>query len=211
MKWDELLQIVADEPVFTPGFLLAGDVGRAGLRGQISRWARAGRLLQIRRGLYALAEPFRKVSPHPFLAANRMKRASYVSLQSALRYYDMIPENVPVVTSVTTGRPERVETPLGRFVFRHVRRDWFTSFRSIDLGDGQSAMIASPEKALLDLVYLVPRADDWSYLRQLRLANLAHLDAGVLMRLAEAGGGKLLRAAGRVLELRGGGVAYRTP
>jgi len=46
-----------------------------------------------------------KVKPHPFVVANRMVRGSYVSCQSALAHYGLIPEHVPVVTSITTARP----------------------------------------------------------------------------------------------------------
>ncbi|MFH1314516.1 MAG: type IV toxin-antitoxin system AbiEi family antitoxin domain-containing protein, partial [Candidatus Eisenbacteria bacterium] len=78
MEFLELIEIVGDEPVFETGLLLAGEVDPADVRRQLSRWTKAGRLYQLRRGLYALAPPFQKVKPHPFLIANRMVRASYV-------------------------------------------------------------------------------------------------------------------------------------
>jgi len=75
-------------------------------------------LYQLRRGLYALAPPYQKVKPHPFTIANRMVRGSYVSSQSALSHYGLIPEVVPVVTSVTASRRGQWETELGNFLFR---------------------------------------------------------------------------------------------
>ena len=51
--------------------MLAGDVDPTDVRRQLSRWVTAGRLYRLRRGLYALAPPFQKVLPHPFLVANR--------------------------------------------------------------------------------------------------------------------------------------------
>jgi predicted transcriptional regulator of viral defense system len=102
MEFTRLIEIVGDEPVFETALLLAGDVDPADVRRQLSRWTRAGRLYQLRRGLYALAPPFQRVKPHPFLVANRLVRASYVSLQSALAHHGLIPEVVPVTTSVTT-------------------------------------------------------------------------------------------------------------
>ena len=106
MRFRALLEIVEDEPVFETGFLLADDVDPADVRRQLSRWVKDGRLLQLRRGLYALAPPYRRTRPHPFLVANRLVRGSYVSLQSALAHHGVIPEHVPVTTSVTTGRPQ---------------------------------------------------------------------------------------------------------
>lgn len=100
-----------------------------------------------------------------------MKKASYVSTQSAMAYYGMIPEYVPPVTSVTTQRPEQTEPPLARFIFRHVKNNWFHSYKQADLGSIQKAFIATPEKALLDVVYLTAGSDNYDFLAELRLQN----------------------------------------
>ncbi|MBW8879079.1 MAG: hypothetical protein JF614_29405 [Acidobacteria bacterium] len=202
MRFEDLLGIVGSEPVFETGLLLAGDVDPVDVRRQLSRWTRAGRLYQLRRGLYALAPPFQKVRPHPFLVANRLVPGSYVSLQSVLAQHSLIPEYVPVTTSITTGRPGRWDTPLGVYDFRHLQVDLFTGFLKTDLGGGQEAFLATPEKALLDLVYLEPDADSPEYLSELRLQNLEVLDKTELRRLAAASAKpKLLRAAERIVEL----------
>jgi len=202
MRFEGLLAIVDDEPVFETGLLLAGDVDPVDVRRQLSRWTRAGRLYQLRRGLYALAPPFQKVRPHPFLVANRLVPGSYVSLQSVLAHHSLIPEYVPVTTSITTGRPGRWDTPLGVYDFRHLQVDLFTGFLKTDLGGGQEAFLATAEKALLDLVYLEPDADSPEYLSELRLQNLEVLDKAELRRLAVAAvKPKLLRAAERIVEL----------
>jgi len=202
MEFQRLLEIVGDEPVFETGLLLAGDVDPASVRRQLSRWTKAGRLYQLRRGLYALAPPFQKVKPHPFLVANRMVRGSYVSLQSALEYHGLIPEYVPVVTSVATARPARWDTPLGSYEFRHIRTDLLYGYRLVELGAGQQAFIATPEKALLDMVYLRPGGDSPGYLQELRLQNLERLDLVELQRQAGlANSPKLRRAASRVAGL----------
>lgn len=203
MKWPELLAKIGAEPVFNTGFLLAGDVDPAGLRRQFSRWVNDGRLVQLRRSWYVLAEPYRKVQPHPFLLANRLKKASYVSLQSALAEHGLIPEHVPVVTSVTTGRPEEVRTPIGAFLYQHIKPAWFHGYAARELGHGQTAFVAVPEKALLDLLYLTPGADDRDYLRELRLQNWERINTNTLRQLAaRSGSAKLRRAVDRLLELR---------
>lgn len=202
MEFPRLIEIVGDEPLFETGLLLAGEVDPNDVRRQLSRWVKAGRLFQLRRGLYALAPPFQKVRPHPFVIANRMRRGSYVSLQSALAHYGLIPEVVPGVTSVTTARPGRWETPLGVYEFRHVKTELFFGYRLIELNSGQRAFVAMPEKALLDLTYLHPGGDSLAYLHELRLQNLERLDLEELQRMAErAGKPKLRRVAARVLEL----------
>jgi len=202
MEFNELLRIVGQEAVFETGLLLAGDVHPKNVRKQLSRWTKAGRVLQLRRGLYALAPPFQKAKPHPFLVANRMVWGSYVSLQSALAHYGLIPEYVPVVTSVTTGRPRRWNTPLGVFEFRHIKSELLCGCRLLDVGAGQSAFIATPEKALLDLVYLEPGGDSPDYLSELRLQNLQRLEVSELQQHATCSGSpKLMRAAAVVADM----------
>lgn len=193
MKFDHLLQIVGEEPVFETGLLLAGDVDPRDIQRQLSRWTEAGRLYQLQRGVYALAPPYQRVRPHPFLVANRLVRGSYVSLQAALAHYNLIPEYVPVTTSVTSGRPDRWDTPLGSFEFRHLRKDVLTGYRRIALADGQQAFVASPEKALLDLLYLEPEADTEEYLSELRLQHLDVLDLNELRCQAETFGRAVAR------------------
>lgn len=202
MTFERLLQIAADQPVFETSLLLAGDVDRANVHRQLSRWTKAGRIYQLRRGLYALAPPFQKVKPHPFTVANRLVQPSYVSLQSGLAHYGLIPDYVPVTTSVTTARPGERDTPLGRYTFRHVRTELFHGYRLMEVSGGQNAFVASPEKALLDLVYLEPGSDSPAYLRELRLQNLEQLNLDRMQELAtRAGSPKLQRAADRMAAL----------
>jgi hypothetical protein len=202
MGFNDLLRIVGEEPVFETSLLLAGEVDPADVRRQLSRWTSSGRLYQLRRGLYALAPPFQKVKPHPFVTANRMVRGSYVSCQSVLAHYDLIPEYVPVITSVTALRPGRWETPLGVFEFRRIKINLLRGYRLIDLSQGQKAFVAAPEKALLDLIHLHPGADSPEYLRELRLQNLERLNLGELRKLVSViGSPKLQRAADFVAKL----------
>ena len=199
MEYDRLVEIVGDEPVFETGLLLAGDVDPNHVRRQLTRWTKAGRLYQLRRGLYALAPPFRKVKPRPFTIANRLVQGSYVSCQSALAHYGLIPEYVPTVVSVCSSRPRRWDTPMGSFLFRHVRRKYLSGYRLLDMGDGQQAIVAKPEKALLDLIYLTPGGDSEAYIRSLRLQNLENPDMQSLKDLAQTlAKPKLMRAAGQL-------------
>lgn len=202
MKFSQLVEIVGDEPVFETGLLLAGEVAPGEVRRQLSRWTQAGRLYQLRRGVYALAPPFHKRKPHAFVLANRLVRGSYVSCQSALAHYHLIPEYVPVVTSVTTGRPGRWDTPLGSYEFHHLKTDLFRGYQLTALGGGQQAFVATPEKALLDLIYLQPDGDSPPYLQELRLQNLDRLDLNALLQQASlARSPKLQRAAQRTATL----------
>ncbi len=169
MRFETLLHIVGNEPVFRTGFLLAGDVSPEQVQKDLDRWVRAGKLLRLARGVYTLAPPYRKQDPHPFTVANLLREPSYVSLQAALAYYGWIPEAVFTVTSVTTHRPGRVETPLGTFVYRYMTPRRFFGYRHVEVAPGQRAWVALPEKALLDLLYLTPHSDRPEFLQTLRL------------------------------------------
>ncbi len=202
MKWEELVRLVGDDPIFSTGLLLSGGNPERQIRIQLSRWVRAGRVHQLRRGLYVLAPPWRKVEPHPFLVSNRIRKGTYVSLQSALGWHGAIPEHVPVVTAVGPGRPETFETPLGLFQFQHLAPSMCFGYSLIELAPRQSAFVAPAAKALLDLVHLTPRGDSLEFLRELRLQNPnAFVDPplGELARLA--GKPKLLRAARHAMSL----------
>ena len=184
MEFNSLLSLVGNEPVFESPLLLSGDVDPKGIRLQLSRWVKSGKIYQLRRGVYCVAPPYQKVKPHPFVVANHLQQASYISLQSALSYYGLIPEIVNTTTSISTGRPERVETPFGVFEFRHVKTQLLFGYQMIDLGD-QEALVATPEKALLDLIYLQPGGETPAYLKELRLQNIEQLDLEVLRKQAE--------------------------
>ena len=130
-----------------------------------------------------------------------MVRGSYISDYSALVYNRMIPEFVPEMTSVTLCRPQIRHTALGRYSLRHTKKDFFYGYESVELGNGQRAFIASPEKALLDLIYLQPGADHPDYIAELR-SDLKALDPDVLDRLAaKVNQPKLLRAAQQIRTL----------
>jgi predicted transcriptional regulator of viral defense system len=202
MKWPELLSKLGREPVFDAALLHTGDVSRRELSIQLSRWVRAGRLIQLRRGVYAIARPYRQVEPHPFLVANALRKNSYVSLQSALAFHGLIPEHVPVCASVTSGRSEKLETPLGTYIYKRAKPDYLFGFRQLEVAANQFAFVADPEKALLDLVYVTAGAQAASYLRELRLQHTDEISGETLEELAaQMNKPKLLKAARAIRRL----------
>jgi predicted transcriptional regulator of viral defense system len=202
MKIEDLVARVGPDGLFRTGQILGGERSPADVRSQLNRWVKSGRVLRLRRGVYALGEPYRQKMAHPFTVANALKKASYVSLQSALAHYGMIPEYVPVTTSVTTGRPEELETPAGRFQFRHVAGRLFDGFSETEVSPGEFALLASPYKALVDLLYLTPGGDQSDYLDELRLSPPEHFAADTLRASAQRSGSvKVRRAVERLLQL----------
>jgi predicted transcriptional regulator of viral defense system len=115
---------------------------------QLSRWCDAGKLLSLRRGLYAYPSSARA---QPSLS-NEIVSPSYLSGTWALSHYGMIPEAVWEYTAAckTTPRKQVWETPLGRFTYRQVKA--FLGFERQTI-HGQPTLVATPEKALLDHWY----------------------------------------------------------
>lgn len=204
MEFERLVEAAGQEPFFETGLLLAGDVNPNTLRQQLTRWVRSGRIVQLRRGVYTLAPPYRQVKANPFVLANALVRGSYVSLQSALAYWGWIPEYVQLTQSVTTRRPARWATPLGGFEYRHIKPDLFFGYSRIEVSADQFAFVATPEKALLDLIHLTPGGDLPAFLDELRLQNLDQLHPAEIERMAvQSGQPKLKRAARYVVGLSG--------
>ncbi len=167
---------------------------------QLTDWTRAGRLLQLRRGLYTFPPPYADERPMSYVVANRLVQPSYVSLQAGLSYYGMIPEHVAAVTNVTTRRPQKLGNAFGHFWYRHLKTDFFFGFHYWQVTKTQYAFIATPEKALLDLIYLTPNGDDEAYIRELRLQNLEVVDVDRLRQfVARANKPKLKRALPHLL------------
>ena len=181
MKWEEFVRNVSRMPVIQRDLLLAGTKDPASTEVQISRWVAVGKLIQLRRGIYVLSDTYRKVEIFEPYLASVLRKPSYVSREKALEYHGLIPEGVPMYTMVTTARPGRYETPFGVFDYRHAQESLFWGYRSVTVRN-QTAFVALPEKALLDLFYFKKGAITGAYIKELRLQNteiieLKRLDA----------------------------------
>ena len=154
MRYEELLGIVGDHGWFDFATLAQlTDERRASLQVQVHRWCQSGKLLRLRRGVYAFPERFRRKPLIPSELANRLYAPSYLSLHWALGFYGVIPEHVAQYTSVTRRKPAVFENDLGVFTYRNVKAGAFFGYRSMDVL-GVGVQIAEPEKALLDLWHL---------------------------------------------------------
>ena len=127
----------------------------------VHRAVSSGEVSRLKPGLYCLSIPFRRTSPHPFAVAGLLLSPSHISLESALWHYELIPESVSMVTSVTTLRSRSFTTPLGNFAYKRVPADHSRAgTRAVEVDRGIWAFIATPLRAIADLVYL--RRDlDW--------------------------------------------------
>ena len=102
-----------------------------------------------------------------YLIANRIYSPSYISFESALAYYRLIPEGVYTITSATSLKTNVFTTSMGKFSYRHIKKEFMFGYKLIAVGS-QQFKIAEPEKVLLDYLYLNARlrkAEDFKALR----------------------------------------------
>jgi predicted transcriptional regulator of viral defense system len=119
----------------------------------VKRAIKAGDLVQIKRGLYALSPPLRKQSLNRTSLANRLYYPSYVSMEYALSNHGWIPEGVATVTCATSKNPADFDTPVGRFTYKRIPQLMFFCGVETVLLNGDSVLQARPLKALADYVY----------------------------------------------------------
>ena len=130
--------------------VIAGELGDySAVLAKIAALVDEGSLVRIKRGLYCLSP---KISGHDLdsrVVANALYGPSYVSFETALSMYGLIPERVDETMSACA---KRYATPLGAFSYRTVPGNWFPiGIRTLNTGEG-GFLIASPEKALGDLL-----------------------------------------------------------
>ena len=199
MEFNVFLQKAQGLPVVNTRVLSAGRGDSLPFKVQISRWVKAGKLIQLKRGIYLLAEPYRKIPVSELYIAGVLKSPSYISLEKAFEYHGLIPEAVGVFTSVTTKRPEMMETPLGRYEYRHIKPSFFWGYASLT-AEGQTFFMAAPEKALLDFFYLNHIKVSPDYLKEMRLQNFENINLSKLLEYARRFKKKGLMKTARLLE-----------
>jgi predicted transcriptional regulator of viral defense system len=122
-------------------------------RDKISDLLRKGVIVRVKKGIYIFGEDYRRRPFSREVLANLIFGPSYISLDYALHYFGLIPERVEAVTSVTTGRSRRYATPVGLFRYRMIPLAAFRiGMDRVELDDGRSFLIATPEKALADKI-----------------------------------------------------------
>jgi predicted transcriptional regulator of viral defense system len=125
----------------------------------VSNWAcqwfikthtKKGLFVKLRNGLYTLAD----YPANHYLIANRLYEPSYISFDTALSFYGIIPETVYAITSVTTKTTREFKVENIRFLYHKLKKEVYTGYKAIKYLDS-TILIATPEKALVDYLYFV--------------------------------------------------------
>ncbi len=129
-------------------------------KGNLSRWAANGMLVRLRQDWYAFPDMI-NVNNFARYIAERIYRPSYISLHTALSYYGIIPEAVVAITSVSTHKTTKFENQFAQYTYQKIKPQLFFGYEPKSIAgdfntDRRSFMLAHPEKAILDLLYLYP-------------------------------------------------------
>ena len=127
----------------------------------VSRWKKKGFIVALKKGLYEFTYPIRQEIPDMYIS-HKLYSPSYVSLETALSYYNIIPEFAVAVTSVTTMPTRRFRNDHGLFLFHSIQPRAFRGY-VIEKQSGFDVLVAEPEKALIDFLYFKTRVNSIAF------------------------------------------------
>lgn len=138
------------------------------------RWQEKGYILKLRNRWYAFndAESHENIE---WLAANLIYAPSYISLHTALSWYNLIPEMIVSTTSVSTRKTNKFSTPIGNFDYHRIKPELFGFgyiLENVDTSRKEKSrkiMVATPQKAILDFFYINNFYDSEKDMEDLRL------------------------------------------
>jgi hypothetical protein len=130
-------------------------------------------IIRVKKGLYVLGRDYNKPY-NKLVLANLVYGPSYITGQTALAFWNMIPERVELIISMTTKRKKQFETPVGKFSYLYCPKTAFSiGVQLEDAGDQKKILIASPEKALCDIAatqtHISTRSEMKEFLELMRL------------------------------------------
>lgn len=125
---------------------------------RINEWMRKGYIVKIRRGYYVFSD-LAINEQSLFLISNTIYSPSYISLEMAFSFYNLIPEAVYGITSVTSKKTNRFKNDIAFFTYRHIKPELMFGYK-LENYNNHRYLIAEMEKALLDYLYLTPRVKD---------------------------------------------------
>jgi len=190
MNYLEFKNQVKHFPLFSSSQLeaLKNSNGRS-LRNQLSAWKKQGLIIRLRNNLYILNENDRALTPSRLFLANQIYTPSYISTEYALSYYDLIPDRVVDLTSISSKKTMTFKNQFGTFTYKNLKSSHFFGFEPRADENGLPLFIAAPEKALIDHIYLnlnlYEPKNTAVFEESLRLQNLEQLNTVKLKSMAK--------------------------
>ena len=136
-------------------------------KNNLTRWAKQNLLVKLRNSWYSFPE-YLKTPNFQYFASNKIYSPSYVSLHSALAFYGIIPEAIVQTTAVSSLKKANFENVFGSFSYQQILPELMFGYEQKPFLNKRSLIFATPEKAILDLLYLYPQYNNEQEIRELR-------------------------------------------
>ncbi|GHS91879.1 hypothetical protein FACS1894203_3430 [Bacteroidia bacterium] len=136
-------------------------------KNNLTRWTKQNLLVKLRNSWYSFPE-YLKIPNIQHFVSNKIYSPSYVSLHSALAFYGIIPEAIVQTTAVSSLKKANFENVFGSFSYQQILPELMFGNEQKVFLDKQSLIFATPEKAILDLLYLYPQYNNEQEIRELR-------------------------------------------
>ncbi len=147
--------------------------GYKNIRVKINDMLKKKEIIRVKKGLYIPGEQYRNTPVYKETLSNLIYGPSYISLQYALSFYNIIPERTETVTAVTNKRNKVFDTPVGRFSYRYIHPDLYSQgIDLIKLDEMHSILIASKEKAVADILYFSYAFENIEELKEFLFENM---------------------------------------
>lgn len=159
MKYIDIRTKLKDFPIFSVRDIqqLEPDFRNATL----SDWVKKGYIKKIKNEWYAFSD-FDPKDFDYFYISNKIYSPSYVSLETMLAYYGVIPEAVQYITAVSTKGTREIVTDYGVYSYRQIQSDLFWGYEILYPNSSEKTRgvsIASLERSILDYFYFNPIKD----------------------------------------------------
>ena len=161
-------------------------------RRRLYEWQQKGYIYKIRNNWYCFKELI-NIPNYGLFVANQIYKPSYISLEYALSYYELIPESVFTYTSVSTKKRYDINSASGNFSYKKIKSSLYFAYTFISF-EKWNIRIAVPEKAILDFFYLNHQYNTEKEIIDLRLEEIFihQLDIKLLMLMLEKFNNKAL-------------------
>lgn len=160
-KREKLLNLVKDFPHFNKKTIkelcLKHNLSLATADSYIHKSIKNNEIIPLKNGVYVTKKFYDENIEdigYIFYLANQLRKPSYISSWIALDYYNMTTNVINTITSITTKTTRDYSNEAGNFIYNSIKNELFKGFSLIESRLGFKYLIASPAKALFDLIYL---------------------------------------------------------
>ena len=162
MRIEELRKLAGREEIDYQ-FLLSALQHYSRPRDKITTWLKSGDLIRVKKGLYIFGQSAARKPYSTDLLANLVYGPSAISLTYAVSFYGLIPERANLITSITVNRNKLFATPVGKLQYYYLNPKKYAIGINLNYHyANQHFLIATPEKALCDQIYIIDKQHKFS-------------------------------------------------